>query len=86
MRTQEEILADLNEARKEYELAEAEFTHSNKDEIDPDQEVADNPTEEMIEARDRLEMARDRLERLREEYDLYLIYQSGAQGGDEVLQ
>ncbi len=79
-------MADLNEARREYELAEAEFTHGSRDEIDPNQEVADNPTEEMIAARDRLESARDRLEQLREEYDLYLIYQSGAQGGDEVLK
>ncbi len=86
MRTEEEIIADLGEAQKEYDMAEAEFTHSVRNQIDPSQEVADNPSDEMIAARDRLESARDRLEDLRDEYDFYLVHQGGAQGGDEVLR
>ena len=86
MRTQEEILADLEEAQREYKRAEAEFTHSLNNQIDPTQEVADNPSEDIIAAQKRLETARDRLEDLREEYDFYLIHQGGAQGGDEVLK
>jgi hypothetical protein len=85
MRTQEEILADLEEAKKEFERAEAEFTDSNRGEIDPAQEVALNPKEELILARKRLDTVRDRMEELRNEYDFFLDHQSGAQGGDEPI-
>jgi hypothetical protein len=85
MRTQQEIFLDLQEAQREFERAKAEFTDSARGEIDPMQEVAYFPNEELIAARRRLETARYRLEQLYDEYDFYLVHQNGSQGGDEYI-
>jgi len=85
MRQQEQILAEMEAARKEFVRAEASFTGSARGQIDPDQEVADNPTEEMFAARDRYETARIWLERVSDEYNFYLEHQHGAQGTDEGI-
>ena len=40
-------MADLPKAKRQYERAEAEFTHSIRHEIDPSQEMANNPSDEL---------------------------------------
>jgi hypothetical protein len=79
LRTEEEILAEIEQAQKEYERAEAAFTHSFRDHIDPIQEVSDNPSPEMIQAQERLQVARGYLEQLRDEYEFFLANQPGSQ-------
>jgi hypothetical protein len=79
LRTEEEILAEIVQAQREYNRAESAFTHAIGGHMDPIQDVGFNPTPEMIEARERLEITRLHLEELRDEYELYLIYQPGSQ-------
>lgn len=79
MRNQELILAELEAAQKEYDRAKAEFTESLRGQIDPDQEIALNPSDEMLDARDRLENAQLWLERLQEEYEFFLLNKTGVQ-------
>ncbi len=78
MRTEEQILAEIHQAQKVYDRAEAAFTHTIRGQIDPVQEVADNPTPEMIKAQEALENARLHLEQLRDEYEFYLANQPGS--------
>jgi hypothetical protein len=78
LRTEEQILAEIHQAQREYERAEAAFTHTTRGQIDPIQEVADNPMPEMIEAQEALEIARLHLEELQDEYEFYLANQPGS--------
>jgi hypothetical protein len=71
-------MAEIEQAQKEYERAEAAFTHIAKGQIDPVQEVSQNPSEEMIRAQEHLAIARRHLERLQDEYEFYLSHQPGA--------
>ena len=78
MRTEEQILAEINQAQKEYERVESALTHIIRGQIDPIQEVDDDSTNEMLTAQGRPEDARQRLENLHDEYEFYQSNQSGS--------